>query len=109
MERNDRVIDKREFAIFYVNVAEEMKDRSKNGGAILEIKAFKNETDMLTAEEFKEILNNKQFETFTAIKDLIKTDIYKEIDLMKVSRSFGITMPSGSIYIDDIIFRYYAQ
>jgi hypothetical protein len=108
MERYETIFDKRKYAILYSIDSEEIKKIIDNQECILDIEYIPNQDDLFKWEQFQTIYNEKESEFFRFLKScLLTSNFYKEIDFVKVNRSIGISMTSGSIYIDDMRFGYY--
>ncbi|MBF7091130.1 hypothetical protein IUY40_06220 [Flavobacterium sp. ALJ2] len=109
MKAYETVIDKRKYTILYEIDEEEMKKLMYSNDCILNITCTPNEDDFLTVKRFHLIFDErKEADLFLEINWLLQTDFYKGIDFLKANRTIGYTMTSGSTYIDEISFGYYA-
>ena len=108
MERYETIFDKRKYAILYSIDSKEIKKIIDNQECILDIEYIPNQDELLTWKQSQTIYNEKESEFFIFLKScLLTSDFYKEIDFIKANRSIGVSMTSGSIYIDDMRFGYY--
>jgi hypothetical protein len=107
MKIYEMTIGNRRCEIHYVVSTEEMKERMNLNETLLEIYLFPNVGERYFHSQFHKIFNENEADILYAIKDIIESDPYREINFVP-EQSYSGSVATASIYVDHINCGYLA-